>query len=60
MFCITFKANQSDFNIYSRKHTHDFRVTLYHDDFENAVGLNLDKLDEFMVCKKNGHCLFFD
>jgi len=33
---------------------------LYHDDFENAVGLNLDKLDEFMVCKKNGHCLFFD
>ena len=59
-FCITFKSNQSDFNIYSRKLNHDFRVNIYNEDFENAIGLNLDKKEQIVICKKFGQIMIFD
>ena len=60
LFCITYKSNQADFNIYSRKLHHNFKVNVYQDDFENAIGLNLDNSDEILVCKKDGKIFMFD
>ena len=60
VFCITYKQNQADFNIYSRKLHHNFKDVVYHDDFENALGINLDKTDEVLVCNKDGNIIVFD
>ena len=35
-FCITFKSNQADFNLYQRKMQHRFKVKVCSEDFENA------------------------
>jgi len=40
-FCISFKINQANFNLYSRKLNHDFRVTVKNEPFEYALGINL-------------------
>jgi hypothetical protein len=35
-------------------------VTIHQEDFENAIGLNLDKKEELLICKKYGTIMLFD
>jgi len=41
---ITFKTNQPGFNIYTRKYYHNYKVAMNTDNYEGAVGCNLEKM----------------
>ena len=38
---VTFKTNQKDFNVYTRKFTHDFKVCVAKSNYEGCIGLNV-------------------
>lgn len=53
-FCITYKQNQANFEKFSRKQDHDFRVRVNDSDYENATGYSVKNEIGFLVSKPNG------
>lgn len=49
---ITYKANQSNFQIYSRKYYHNFKVTIDTKNYEGALGQNLASMDAYLITDK--------
>ena len=52
-YCATYKTNQTGFNIYNRKYTHDFRAKVDSKNFEGCLGLNVSTLDVILVSNIN-------
>ena len=52
-YCVTFKTNQKDLNIYTRKSTHDFRVYVAQDNYEAQIGINMKKMNTLLVSNIN-------
>jgi hypothetical protein len=50
-FGVTFKANQPNFTIYSRKFGHNFKVPVDTTDHEGAVGVSLKSLKRYVVAR---------
>ena len=48
-YSITYKTNQRNFEIYTRKYTHNFRVNLRAENFEGSLGLNVKSMNIFFV-----------
>ena len=48
-YCVTYKTNQADLNIYTRKFTHDFRVNVAQVNYEGSIGLNLKSINAMLV-----------
>jgi hypothetical protein len=48
-FGVTFKANQPNFTIYSRKYGHNFKVPVDTADHEGAIGASLKSLKRYVV-----------
>lgn len=48
-FGVTFKANQPDFTIYSRKYYHNFKVAVDATNHEGAMGASLKSLKRYVV-----------
>lgn len=51
-FGISYKLNEPDFVVYSRKHAHNFKVALTKKNFEGAVGANLGRRGEYVLADK--------
>ena len=49
---ITFKANQPGFQIYTRKYFHNFKVAVTNDNYEGAVGQNLQSMQAYVMAEK--------
>ena len=58
-FCITFKMNQANFNIYESKLNHDFMVNLNNENFEGSLGLNVKGNNLFLVARE-GEIIIYD
>lgn len=56
---IIYKQNHEDFNVFKKMMNHDFKVTVNHNNFEGAIGLNIDKENWFLVAHK-GKIVTFD
>ena len=39
---------------------HNFKAYAYKENFQDSFGINLEKSDEILVFKSNGHILVFD
>ena len=52
-YCVTFKTNQKDLNIYTRQCTHDFRVYVANDNYEGQIGINILKMNCILVSNYN-------
>jgi hypothetical protein len=48
-FGVTFKANQPDFTIYTRKYGHNFKVPVDLTDHEGAIGATLKSLSRYVI-----------
>lgn len=48
---ITFKANQPDFQIYTRKYFHNFKVSTSDENYEGAMGQNLSNRNEYVIAE---------
>ena len=48
-FAITYKQNEQDFNIWSRRYYHNFKVKLTNTDLEGAVGANLPLSQQYVI-----------
>ena len=46
---ISYKQNQSEFSIYTRKFYHNYKVDINQDNFEGAVGCNLQWAKRYVV-----------
>lgn len=51
-YCITFKAGQSDFSVFTRRQYHNFKVPLDVDNFEAALGANLGKFNQYVITQR--------
>jgi hypothetical protein len=49
--CITFKANENNFDIYQRKYMHNLRICVQGRDFSGSLGLDLSSMNTFIVTK---------
>ena len=49
---ITYAVNQPDFQIYSRKYYHNFKVTTDTKNYEGAMGKNITSKDAFVLTYK--------
>ena len=49
MQCVTFKQNKKDFNIYTRKYRHDFKLTTNNSNYEGACSLFIPTNNVFLV-----------
>ena len=52
-YCVTFKTNQKDLNIYTRQITHDFKVYTANDNYEGQIGINIKKMNCILVSNYN-------
>ena len=50
-FGVTFKANQPNFTIYSRKFGHNFKVPVDQQNHEGAIGASLKSLKRYVIAK---------
>ena len=41
-YCITFKSNEKNFEVYTRKFEHDFMATVVKDNYEGSIGISLE------------------
>lgn len=57
-YCITYKANEPNFLIYTRKHYHNFKVPITAKNFEGAQGADLGKTNEYVLAEKNKLCIY--
>lgn len=46
---VTFKTNQKDFSVYTRKFTHDFKVCVSQENYEGSIGINLKCMNCILV-----------
>ena len=58
-YCITFKKDQTDFQLFQRKYLHDFKVHVSVHDYERAFGLSVDEIGQFLVASR-GNIYCFD
>lgn len=40
-YCVTYRNNELDFNVYTRKFEHDYRVFINNKNFEGGKGLEI-------------------
>ena len=52
-YCITYKTNQCNFNVYTRRFTHDFKVNVAQFNYEGSIGLNIKKMNVILVSNVN-------
>ena len=57
---IAFKQNQKDFHLFTRKFSHDFMVCANNEDFENTMGLTIDKVNHFLIAKGDKVIMYDD
>jgi hypothetical protein len=50
-YCVAYKTNQRSFDVFRRKYEHDFKVNLSIENFEGAIGLELEDMNVFLVAK---------
>jgi hypothetical protein len=55
-FCITYKKNEANFEVRTRKYHNDFRILLEDHNFEASKGISISSVEVFIVSKDN--CLF--
>ena len=48
-FGVTYKSNQPDFTIYSRKYYHNFKVTVDDKSHEGARGVSLKSMNQYII-----------
>ena len=49
---ISYKQNQPGFQIYTRKYYHNFKVCLNTDNYEGAIGANLNSSLRYVLAEK--------
>jgi hypothetical protein len=52
-YCVTYKTNQRSFDVYRRRYIHDFKVPISDEDLEGSIGLELEKMNSYLVSKIN-------
>ena len=50
-YCVTYKTNQKSFDIYRRRYWHDFKVPVQTENLEGSIGLELSKMNAYLVSK---------
>jgi hypothetical protein len=48
-FCIAYSEHQEDFNVYTRKYHHNFKVSISDENLEGAVGANLNTSQMYII-----------
>lgn len=51
-YCVTFKAGQPDFSVFTRRQYHNFKVPLDVDNYEAALGANLGKFNQYVITQR--------
>ena len=46
---VTFKTNQKDFSVYTRKFTHDFKVCMSQERYDGCIGVNVKCMNVILV-----------
>lgn len=41
-YCITYKSNEKNFDVYTRKFEHDFKATVVRDNYEGSLGISVE------------------
>jgi hypothetical protein len=59
-FALTFKQNQPDFQMYTRKMYQDFKSNVNHTNFENALGMTIEGVNCFFVADDEQIYMFDD
>ena len=54
---ITYKNDQSGFQIFTRKYFHNFKVQIDSDDFEGAIGLNMKTIKRYIMARNQEICM---
>ena len=49
---ISYKANQPNMNVYTRKYFHNFKVSIRSDNHEGAIGANLSTMNAYLLAEK--------
>ena len=52
-YCVTYKNNQNDFEVYTRQFQHDFKVMVNEERFDGGIGVELESMEAFLVGKGN-------
>jgi len=48
-YCVTYKMNMKSVEVYRRKYLSDFKVTVSYNDHEGALGVDLPRMNCFLV-----------
>lgn len=52
-YCITFKTNCKNFEVFTRKHVQGFKVRLLQENLEGSKGIDVESMGTFLVSKKD-------
>ena len=50
-YCVTYKNNENNFEVFTRKYHHDYKITFNDENFEGAKGLEIQSMQTFIVGK---------
>ena len=56
-YCVTFKTNQTSFDIYRRKYIHDFKLNVIEENLDGSRGLPIESMNAFLISKID--CIHF-
>lgn len=48
-YCVTYKTNQSSFDVYRRKYEHEFRANVMSHNLDGSRGLQIESMNAFVV-----------
>lgn len=57
-YSITYKANEPNFTIYTRKYFHNFKVAINAENYEGALGGDLGRSQEYLLAEKRRLCVY--
>ena len=57
-YSITYKVNEPNFTIYTRKYYHNFKVAITAQNYEGAMGGDLGMTDEYLLAEKTRICVY--
>ena len=44
-YCITYKTNQTSFDVYRRKYVHDYRVNVVNNNLDGSAGIEIQSMN---------------
>ena len=48
-YCITYKTNQTGFEVYRRKYEHDYKSLIHKENFTGSMGVSIEKTKRLLV-----------